>query len=94
MMDSSSVFTKMLDSAIAQHPDTFVHFDRTKNIQSQLQAMVNTNINQVVKQVGITGCIHFKDITQMLCMSWEQLWLALVMKVLHSKSWNGEWVKE
>jgi len=27
MMDSSSVFTKMLDSAIAQHPDAFAHFD-------------------------------------------------------------------
>ena len=27
--------------------------------------------------------------------SWEQLWLALVMKLLYTKSWNGEdWIKE
>ena len=63
--------------------------------QDQLQAMLSDNINQVVRQVGITSCLHFKNLTEMMTMSWEQLWLALVMLILYQKRWDGEnWTKE
>jgi len=63
--------------------------------QAQLQKMVNDNINSVIKQVGIVNCLHFKNLTEMLAMSWEQLWLALVMKEKYGKVWNGEdWINE
>lgn len=62
--------------------------------QVQFQGMLNDNINQVVKQGGIVGCLHFNSLPEMLAMSWEQLWLALVMRGLYSKRWNGEdWVR-
>jgi len=61
--------------------------------QDQLQGMLNDNINQVVKQQGIDNCLHFVDITQMLSMSWEQLWLCLVMLTKYNKTWDGsDWI--
>ena len=40
-MDNSKEFNLMLDRAIEAHPEDFRGFDRTKNVQDQLQEMVN-----------------------------------------------------
>ena len=41
MMDTSATFALMLDKAIEAGPGVFVDFDRTKNVQDQLQEMAS-----------------------------------------------------
>ena len=41
---------------------------------------------------GVNTCYELPDWAK-LCKSWEQLWLAFVMKEKYNKTWNGnEWV--
>ena len=99
MMDISNEFQLILDKAIESEPLGFTNFDRTKNVQDQLQEMV-----------GGLYDLHYKfheflddwlgwelmkyDLTVDYFTSWEQLWLAFVMLEKHSKEWNGEdWVQ-
>jgi len=104
-VDNSKEFQLMLDSAITQHPDTFAHFDRAKNIQSQLQEMVEPSFEVSNKQIlalseFIGFCLQYKKgrlmkftehIDQFITM--EQLWLAVVMFFVYQKMWsNGEWI--
>ena len=82
---------RSVDYYIGEHPRIPIWLP----LQDQLQKMVSDNANHMIKQVGITNCLRFKDLPQMMRMSWEQLWLAFVMKELHNKVWNGEsWVVE
>ena len=91
-MDTSKEFYFMLNQAASVERDTFRNFDRTKNLQDQLQEMVNEN--------GILNMFHSfmewfnsdEEYEQLPMDSMEQLWLAFVMKEKHSKTWNGkEW---
>ena len=106
-MDNSKEFKLMLDKAIEAHPEGFKGFDRTKNVQDQLQEMI--------RESGYTGFNGLKYFIRWLqnseggtypffrCQdneefppftSMEQLWLAFVMKERYSKLWNGEeWIK-
>lgn len=90
-MDTSETFRVMLDSAIASEPEAFKGFDRTKNVQDQLQEMI------VLFWIGL----HNSGVLKWLSLfskefgyddkSMEQLWLAFLMKELHNKVWTGEW---
>jgi len=57
--------------------------------QDQLQEMFNDNINYTIQIQGFGEILEFYG-----CQSWEQLWLAFVMKEKYNKTWNGEeWVE-
>ena len=98
-MDNSKEFSLMLDNAIKQQPNDFKNFDRTKNVQDQLQEMVicpsgclTTWIQSFLKfaQKKLKWKSSIKDI------SMEQLWMAFVMKEKYSKQWltnEQEWIK-
>ena len=95
-MDDSKEFQLMLNKAIESKPLAFEGFDRTKNVQDQLQEMV---IGRV-----FGGALALID----WAFSWretiwndypfetiEQFWLAFVMKEKYGKTWDGEeWVTE
>ena len=98
-MDNSKEFQLMLDGAIASEPLTFKGFDRTKNVQDQLQEMVE------LTGYRFTFYESFSE-TNPKCLVWhgerhikqwyvegfsmEQLWLAFVMKEKHDKIRDGE----
>jgi hypothetical protein len=89
-MDDSSMFQGMLDKAIKAHPNDFEGFDRSKNVQDQLQEMVGA------AETASVSLEHFykwmsgnRDISYQLS-SWEQLWLSYVMCKKYNKVWNGE----
>ncbi len=97
-MDSSKEFQLMLDKATESEPEAFKDFDRTKNVQDQLQEMVNWNPNHpqppvsLVKKISDFMFQDYEDYT-VLFTSMEQLWLALVIKEQKNKTWDGEkWV--
>ncbi len=84
-MDNSKEFQLMLDKAIEIEPLAFKNFDRTKNIQDQLQKMVEgTHMEKLgrVYRAVVNMELHPSD-------SMEQLWLAFYMQE-HSKYWTGE----
>jgi len=103
-VDKSKEFSLMLDNAIKQHPKDFVGFDRTKNVQDQLQEMVRVFNLKLQEMVRV---FNLKDYLRIVCESetyrkdeylfqfktMEQLWLAFVMKERFGKTWNGEdWI--
>lgn len=106
MMDNSNVFRLMLDKAIADEPIGFEGFDRTKNVQDQLQEMLGLSDRQLMKQfrdflIWITGEKPYDRYNTgdnppaampygIFLSSMEQLWLAFGQKELHNKIWNGE----
>ena len=78
-MDNSAVFNKMFDKAIEAHPEGFIGFDRTKNVQDQLQEMVDVWALELLDKF-YTFCMwdeQFEELRdKMNPTSMEQLWLA------------------
>jgi len=66
--------------------------------QDQLQEMVEftkQGISNCVYRYALNSLYNFANEQMDRFSSWEQLWLAFVMKEKHGKVWNGEgWVKE
>ena len=97
-MDNSKEFQLMLDKAIECEPLAFKDFDRTKNVQGQLQEMVRNkyyiykleDIFKSVRDFGLTKYHHSEK--EFPFSSMEQLWLAFVMKENHNKIWKDGWV--
>lgn len=88
MMDNSKEFQLMLDKAIESEPLAFEGFDRTKNVQDQLQEMMFKIKNQypfalLDRLWCARDCFPFAE-------TWKQLWLAFVMKERFGKMWDGE----
>lgn len=83
----------MLDSAINQYPNDFKDFDRTKNVQAQLQDMMS----EYDLTKGASCFALFSNFSDFV-VRWngiygntpEQLWLAFVMKELYKKTWDNE----
>ncbi len=101
-MDNSREFQLMLDEAIKSEPSAFEGFDKTKNIQSQLQEMLEDRpspklFTRFLSFLGWDGATftaynYSPKLTIGLFTSMEQLWLAFVMFQLYKKKWdNGEW---
>jgi hypothetical protein len=62
--------------------------------QDQLQKMVEDKLNYSTLAKACSRLGAFQD-TIPACKSWEQLWLAFVMKEKYNKVWDGtEWVNE
>ena len=88
-MDNSKEFQLMLNRAIISEPFAFVDFDRTKNVQDQLQEMLSDRYEEKYDMCSMFAAYLFDkpDI-----MSMEQLWLGFVQKENDNKVWNGkEW---
>ena len=62
--------------------------------QDQLQEMVNENINYTIKLHGFGGIFDLMNDPDIIkATSWEQLWLAFVMKEKYNKTWDGgNWI--
>ena len=93
-MDNSETFTAMLDNAIESEPEAFKGFDRTKNVQGQLQEMICDGPWpwQIIDPLHNWYNNRYDDYPSSF-QTMEQLWLAFVMKKKHQKAWNGsEWV--
>lgn len=95
-MDNSKEFQLMLDEAIKSEPLAFADFDRTKNVQDQLQEMLPTDLpSNRIKVMLASKFAHFVAQERKYDATWEQLWLVFVMKEKYNKTWNGEnWIKE
>ena len=98
-MDNSKEFLSMLDNAIRQQPNGFKNFDRTKNVQDQLQEMMYDDIinkpHYLLNQFYQDW--YSKEYNVFLNWSMEQLWLAFVMHEKYHKIWNPEkeeWIKQ
>ena len=92
-MDTSETFTSMLDSAIRSEPEAFKGFDRTNNVQDQLQEMVGFGGDLIGGQVLLLMEYVRSLDDKYQFISWEQLWLAFVMHEKFSKVRPGfEWV--
>ena len=90
-MDSSSRFSQMLNEAIKQYPIDFIDFDKTKNVQDQLQEMVKSDPYFAWNYIGMLGRFADKNIIYTCGFdSMEQLWLAFVMKEKFQKLWDEE----
>jgi len=105
-MDTTEQNIKMLEKAVEAYPEAFQGFDRTKNVQDQLQDILNLSARQLMKQfrnflVWITGTKgqdrynqgYISDATMpygIFLPSFEQLWLAYIMHEKYNKVWNGE----
>ena len=95
-MDNSKEFNRMVDEAIFAEPKGFANFDRTKNAQDQLQKMVGgleKGFIDFPEWLEHTYGPHYRDKPNghlHIFTSWEQLWLAFVMKEKYSKKWEGE----
>ena len=96
-MDNSKEFNLMLDKAIEAHPEGFERFDRTKNVQDQLQEMVGEASEIILLE--LLFCFVFdidkhcwqteytKQFTSM-----EQLEFAFIMKEKYNKVWvDNNW---
>lgn len=93
-MDDSKEFQSMLNKAIESEPLSFKNFDRTKNVQDQLQEMVGGY------GAGFIDWFHWRNTIYPQMQnpfgkewrfdSYEQLWLAFVMKEKYNKVWDGE----
>ena len=88
-MDTTKVFVKMLDEAIKSEPLTFKDFDRTLNVQDQLQGMVGGQ-TELLSSSLLNLCSDMNADYGGMCYWWgfdstEQLLLALVMKAKCNK---------
>ena len=102
-MDNSKEFLLMLDKAIKQHPEDFENFDRTKNMQDQLQEIYARYIGADGYCALIDFGEWFKEIVELdnlgsdkrIYDTPEQLWLAFVMYEKFNKIWDGkQWIKK
>ena len=107
-MDNSKEFQSMLDKAFAGAPLEFENFDRTKNVQDQLQEMVREGgipqkgrlvyrfygwLQSLVVEEDDPNDNYFSN-PNLKYESLEQLWLAFVMKEKYNKTWDGEsWIQ-
>lgn len=100
-MDNSKEFNLMLDRAIEAHPGDFEGFDRTKNVQDQLQEMVGIGLEPFMKLVSWCMSISFgmKNHPTTDKPYWyqsdsrEQLELTFVMEEKYNEVWDGEnWI--
>jgi len=82
-------FFNMLNKATIQHSD-FMKFDRTKNLQDQLQDMLDYNVVDEQLCVIVDFFEDVRKVSGKYFMTFEQLWFAFVMKEKFSKVWNGE----
>lgn len=92
-MDKSKKFSLMLDEVIKLHLTDFKDFDRTQNVQDQLQEML--------PQFKGNSATIFNTLDELLVFmreniynfdTLEQFWLAFVLKNNYSKSWiDLEW---
>ena len=90
-MDNSREFQLMLDKAIECKPLAFKDFDRAKNVQDQLQEMVDYPAIEILIDKFYYWARLEHNISPLLT-SMEQLWLAYVMSERHRKVWSGkEW---
>ena len=94
-MDNSSVFQSMLDRAIQSKLSAFANFDRTKNVQDQLQNIVMSarkweNHPSDLRTLLLSVCYCIENNFTKGYYSYEQAWLAYVMSELYSKRWNGK----
>ena len=91
----------MLDKAIQVEPRAFADFDRTKNVQDQLQAMIEERpcpglFLRFVTFMGWDGAtwdVHSYPnwgIPHRFFGSMEQLWLGFLMHEKYQKRWAGE----
>ena len=81
----------MLNEAIRVHPKDFKNFDRTKNVQDQLQEMAH--VCECSDPVCLLIDFHKfvdRESNPDIEHSWEQLWLAFTMHELHNKKWAGK----
>lgn len=97
-MDNSKEFQLMLNKAIISEPFAFVDFDRTKNVQDQLQEMIGDTPVYNIKNSMFSVLDDFRNFAfatafkESIPLTMEQLWLAFVMKEKYGKIWNGkEW---
>ena len=97
-MDNSKEFQIMLNEAIKIEPSAFKNFDRTKNVQDQLQEMVKLSTEPAIIQLHRFkewAYIQREDLIAEL-KTFEQLWLAFVMYEKYGKVWDDkkeEWVE-
>lgn len=104
-MDNSREFRIMLTDAIISEPQSFVGFDRTKNVQDQLQEMVKgvrgyweirsyPEGKRLKEEEPFELLVYTEHgVYELVAHSMEQLWLSFVMYELHSKKWDGDkWV--
>lgn len=97
-MDNSKKFAVMLDKAISREPDGSRNFDRTKNVQGQLQEIV-TKYDSLYSLLVAFNNFCFDETTYLcgyekrptnLFSSMEQLWLAYVCKEKYNKVWDDK----
>ena len=106
-MDTSKEFSLMLNEAIKQYSKDFKDFDKTKNVQDQLQEMVLSAVMEHYYDYHDrpTICLYWafkywfeksagEEYIKTIHNSMEQLWLAFVMKERHGKQWSGNDWKE
>ncbi len=94
-MDNSKEFQSMLDRAIKSEPSGFKEFDRTKNVQDQLQEMIHDykfSKRQFSSDHGLLLDFAYwvEEESKLPCASMEQLWLAFCMSEKFGKIWDGE----
>ena len=87
-MDTSEQYIKMCREAFTEDAEDG---DELKT-QDQLQEMVEA-INIGVKLAAFTHWVSYQVMGRQGFSSFEQFWLAFVMKEKYNKTWNGEaWV--
>ncbi len=95
-MDDSKEFQLMLNKAIESKPLAFEGFDRTKNVQDQLQEMLRWEEDGQLGVLLLDAFYHWAKAPATIKnfgdnrTTWEQLWLAFVMKEKYGKVWDGE----
>ena len=93
----------MLDKAIRSEPLAFEGFDRTKNVQDQLQEIYRQSLPTEIHRESLN--VYYNILTHFWLWNrdegssdgtMEQRWLAFVMQEKYNKVWAGkEWeIKE
>jgi len=97
-MENSKQFSLMLNKAIEQNPIDFKDFDKTKNLQDQLQEMINHDTIEIISFKPTLGkeydliAYTSKGSVKFSGKTMEQLWLAFVMSEKFSKTWDwNDW---
>ena len=86
-MNNSKEFNLMLDRAIEYDSEAFKGFDRTKNVQDQLQRMLHTLESPLEVSMAFGDwCrqLYLTDVSWIVA-SMEQLWLTFIMSERYQK---------
>jgi len=93
-MDNSQKFSLMLDKAIKQDYKDFKGFDRSKNVQDQLQEIIDkidAGSDAYVIQIMFQDWFDdFNPDEWDFSWSMEMLWLAFLMEYKYQKIWDDE----